>query len=149
MLVMLERVQRTADESKRDAKLARVAHLLGGDLHDRKTLVFSYYHDTAAYVYRQLTTDPAWAVGWSRQPVIALINGSTKSDQRERIVRRFAPVANTPPGEPSLISDIEPEIDILISTDVLSEGQNLQDAVSSSTTISLDADPHDPARGAY
>lgn len=128
MLVMLERVQRTADESKRDAKLAQVAHLLGGDLHDRKTLVFSYYHDTAAYVYRQLTTDPAWAVGWSRPPVIALINGSTKSDQREHIVRRFAPVANTPPGEPSLISDTEPEIDILISTDVLSEGQNLQDA---------------------
>ena len=128
MLVMLERVQRTSDESKRDAKLAQVAHLLGGDLHDRKTLVFSYYHDTAAYVYRQLTTDPAWAVGWSRPPVIALINGSTKSDQRERIVRRFAPVANTLPGEPSVISDTEPEIDILISTDVLSEGQNLQDA---------------------
>jgi len=128
MLIMLERVQRTSDETKRDVKLAQVAHLLGGDLRDRKTLVFSYYHDTAAYVYRQLTSDTNWAAGWSHPPVIALINGSTKSDQRERIVRRFAPVANTPQGEPSLISDAEPKIDILISTDVLSEGQNLQDA---------------------
>jgi len=128
MLVMLERVQRISDATKRDAKLAEVQRLLGGDLHDQKTLVFSYYHDTAVYVYRQLISDTSWAVGWSHPPVIALINGSTKSDQRERIVRRFAPVANTPPGEPSLISDAEPEIDILISTDVLSEGQNLQDA---------------------
>ncbi|MEO8393208.1 MAG: helicase-related protein [Chloroflexota bacterium] len=128
MLEMVELVQHMPDTSQRDAKLAEVQRLLGGELHDQKTLVFSYYHDTAAYVYLQLINDTSWAVGWSRPPVIALINGSTKSDQRERIVRRFAPIANTPPGEPSLISDAEPEIDILISTDVLSEGQNLQDA---------------------
>ena len=128
MLEMIELVQHMPDSSQRDAKLAQVASLLGGDLRDRKTLVFSYYHDTAAYVYHALTADMAWAAGWARPPVIALINGSTRPDQREKIVRRFAPVANTPPDEPSLISQSEPEIDILISTDVLSEGQNLQDA---------------------
>jgi SNF2 family DNA or RNA helicase len=128
MLEMVERVQHMPDTGQRDAKLAEVQRLLGDDLRDCKTLVFSYYHDTAAYVYRALTEDRAWWANWSRPPVIALINGSTRPEQRERIVRRFAPVANTPPGEPSPISDTEPEIDILISTDVLSEGQNLQDA---------------------
>jgi superfamily II DNA or RNA helicase len=128
MLEMVELVQHMPDTSQRDAKLAEVQRLLGGELRDRKTLVFSYYHDTAAYVYRALTADMVWAAGWSRPPVIALINGSTRPDQREKIVRRFAPAANTPPGESPPISASEPEIDILISTDVLSEGQNLQDA---------------------
>ncbi len=128
MLDMVELVQQMPDTSQRDAKLAQVQSVLGNELHDSKVLVFSYYHDTAAYVYDQLVEDSAWAESWSRPPVIALINGSTRPEQRENIVRRFAPVANTPPGELSLISDDEPEIDILISTDVLSEGQNLQDA---------------------
>lgn len=128
MLELVERVQQMPDTGRRDAKLAEVQRLLGGELRDRKTLVFSYYHDTAAYLYRALTGDMAWAADWSHSPVIALINGSTRPEQRERIVRRFAPIANTPAGEPSIISEAEPEIDILISTDVLSEGQNLQDA---------------------
>lgn len=130
MLEMVETVQRLSDASQQDAKLLEVKRVLGEQLPDgkRKVLVFSYYHDTAEYVYQQLVSDVSWAVGWEHPPVIALINGSTRPDQRELIVRRFAPNANTPPGEPAPISEKTPEIDILISTDVLSEGQNLQDA---------------------
>ncbi len=130
MLEMVETVQRLSDASQQDAKLVEVKRVLGEQLPDgkRKVLVFSYYHDTAEYVYQQLVSDLSWAVGWERPPVIALINGSTRPDQRELLVRRFAPKANTPLGESSPISEKNPEIDILISTDVLSEGQNLQDA---------------------
>lgn len=128
MLEMVEIVQHTTETRQRDAKLAQVQQLLGSDLHDQKVLMFSYYHDTAAYVYRALTSDMSWASAWSRPPIVALINGSTRPDQRQNIVQRFAPIANTPPGEQPIISEREPEIDILISTDVLSEGQNLQDA---------------------
>jgi superfamily II DNA or RNA helicase len=128
ILVMLMKVQKPSDNLFSDAKLNAVSSVLGTALANRKVLLFTYYHDTAAYIYRQLTADTSWAAEWSRPPVIALINGSTRPDQRERIVRRFAPKANTLPDEPPPISDAEPEIDILISTDVLSEGQNLQDA---------------------
>lgn len=128
LLEMVELVQRLPDESMRDAKLAEVKTLLGGELGDRKVLIFSYYHDTAQYLFGKLVSDPAWSAGWTKPPVVAVLDGSTKSQTRENLVRRFAPDANTPPGEPSAITESEPEIDILISTDVLSEGQNLQDA---------------------
>ena len=91
-------------------------------------LIFSYYRDTAQYVYNRLCEDPSWSGGWQRPPVIEVIHGDTKPDRRENLVKRFAPVANTVEGEASPITDEQPEIDILISTDVLSEGQNLQDA---------------------
>jgi superfamily II DNA/RNA helicase len=43
--------------------------------------------------------------------------------ERARLVAQFAPHANNKPE----IAGSDNEIDILISTDVLSEGQNLQD----------------------
>jgi superfamily II DNA or RNA helicase len=128
ILDMVKLAQRLNDESKRDAKLTEVKSLLAGDLRGRKVLVFSYYHDTADYVYRALIDDASWQESWERSPVIEVIHGGVDGQRRERLVRRFAPVANTPDGEASSISEQEPEIDILISTDVLSEGQNLQDA---------------------
>ncbi|MBZ0299671.1 MAG: helicase [Anaerolineae bacterium] len=128
ILEMVELAQRLDDESKRDTKLAQVKGLLGGDLRGQKVLIFSYYRDTAEYVHRALCDDTAWQSAWERPPVIELIHGGTDGPRRERLVRRFAPVANTVEGEAAAISEAEPEIDILISTDVLSEGQNLQDA---------------------
>ena len=50
---MVEIVQRHPTETRlRDAKLAEVKRSWATDLHDQKVLMFSYYHDTAAYVYR-------------------------------------------------------------------------------------------------
>lgn len=128
ILEMVELAQRLNDESKRDAKLAQVKGLLGGDLRGRKVLMFSYYRDTAEYVYKALCADGTWQSTWGRPPVIEVIHGGTDGQRRERLVRRFAPTANLTEGEVLPITDEEPEIDILISTDVLSEGQNLQDA---------------------
>jgi len=128
ILEMVKLAQGLDDERKRDAKLTKVKELLSGELQGRKVLVFSYYRDTAEYVYKALCGDSSWQETWVRPPVIEVIHGGTDGLRREKLVRRFAPVANTPDGEVSLISEAEPEIDILISTDVLSEGQNLQDA---------------------
>ena len=128
MLDMVELVQRLDDERKRDAKLAEVKRLLSGDLRDQKVLVFSYYRDTAQYLYEAIVDDPAWQDTWDQAPVIEVIHGETDGHKRERIVKRFAPDANTTEDNPPPISEAEPEIDILISTDILSEGQNLQDA---------------------
>jgi superfamily II DNA or RNA helicase len=128
MLDMVELVQRLDDERKRDAKLAEVKRLLSGDLRDQKVLVFSYYRDTAQYLYEAIVDDPGWQDAWDQAPVIEVIHGETDGHKRERIVKRFAPDANTTEDNPPPISEAEPEIDILISTDILSEGQNLQDA---------------------
>jgi superfamily II DNA or RNA helicase len=128
ILEMVELAQRLDDESKRDAKLVQVKGLLGGELRGQKVLMFSYYRDTAEYVYKALCDDVAWQTAWERPPVIEVIHGGTDGQRREKFVRRFAPTANLTESEGSPISDEEPEIDILISTDVLSEGQNLQDA---------------------
>jgi superfamily II DNA or RNA helicase len=128
VLDMVEKAQRLGDERKRDAKLHEVKLLLSGELRGRKVLMFSYYRDTAEYVYRALCEDTSWQETWERPPVIEVIHGGTDPHRREKTVKRFAPIANTADGERSAITDEDPEIDILISTDVLSEGQNLQDA---------------------
>lgn len=128
ILDMVELAQRLDDEQKRDAKLAEVKRLLAEDLRGQKVLVFSYYRDTAQYLYETLSADPDWQESWSVPPVIEVIHGETDPHRREGIVKRFAPKANTTEDNPAPISESAPEIEILISTDVLSEGQNLQDA---------------------
>jgi superfamily II DNA or RNA helicase len=127
ILEMIRLAQLSGDEQRRDTKLSNVKDLLNGELRGKKVLVFSYYRDTAEYVYNELCADTSWQDG-ERPPVIELIHGGTDGRRREHLVRRFAPVANTVEGDASAITESEPEIDILISTDVLSEGQNLQDA---------------------
>jgi superfamily II DNA or RNA helicase len=81
-----------------------------------KVLLFSYYQDTARYVYEHLRQQLP-----SRE--IALITGGMPAEQRRDAVRRFAPRANRYTLQPH-----EREIEILVATDALSEGQNLQDA---------------------
>ena len=79
-----------------------------------KVLVFSEAETTIEYLYRQLNPDGA-------DPTIVRLTGSTGSDA-QNIVRRFSPESN--PGRGPLPG---PEIRILLATDVVSEGQNLQD----------------------
>ncbi|HEX9035363.1 MAG TPA: helicase-related protein [Ktedonobacterales bacterium] len=107
-------------------KLRRLKILLAGPLKGQKALIFTSYHDTADYIRQELLTDAAWRAQ-AGEPEIGLITGDTKDEERARLVQRFAPVANRPPGD--LFWKPEgAEIQLLISTDVLAEGQNLQDA---------------------
>ena len=80
-----------------------------------KVLIFSEAETTVEYLYRELNAS-------GQQVDIARLTGSTSHDA-ERIVKRFSPTWNllereTMPG---------PEIRVLLATDIVSEGQNLQD----------------------
>ena len=55
--------------------------------------------------------------------MIRRVDSSVKTSDRSRIVAQFAPLAN---DHPELVGT-DSEVDMLIATDVLSEGQNLQD----------------------
>jgi hypothetical protein len=105
----------------KDAKLATLQELLGGKLRGQKVLIFTSYKDTARYLYGALAEkDKAWVKSIGR-PNIRRIDSANHPDERTGIVAAFAPDAMG-----GLPKGIDP-IDILISTDVLSEGQNLQD----------------------
>ena len=107
-----------------DAKLQKLKALLETELHGQKVMVFTYYKDTARYLYRLLMSDDntAWREGIGN-PHIRRIDSTVRTTDRARAIEHFAPVANGCPE----IAGTDQEIDILISTDVLSEGQNLQD----------------------
>lgn len=112
---------------EKDAKLLRLKELLSGELRGRKVLVFTYYKDTARYLYRHLghpenAQARAFCTALDGLKVRRMDSGAD-AKERVRIVEAFAPKAN---GRPEW-SGTENEIDLLISTDVLSEGQNLQD----------------------
>lgn len=114
-----------------DAKLDKVKEFikarLNGKVQTRKLLIFSYFRETADYVHKSLRADTEWLRELG-DPRIEIITGDTDGDRRSHIVREFAPISNRPQGEEG--EGWEPptdQVDILISTDVLSEGQNLQD----------------------
>ncbi len=129
MLRRLDRI-RAQDEARQDGKLAavkaRLAELLaGGD----KVLLFTYYRDTADYLFASLQADADWRQA-AGDPQFDVITGSTDPARRSEIVRRFAPRASAPDAATGVAATplAGPELSLLISTDVLSEGQNLQDA---------------------
>ena len=113
--------------SEKDAKLQRLKDLLSKDLRGEKVLIFSYYKDTARYLYRNLGhPDNPKAVKFCGQlggVSIRRMDSGADPKERLRIIQAFAPKANDKPEW----KGTEKEINILISTDVLSEGQNLQD----------------------
>ena len=88
---------------------------------NRKLLVFTTFKDTAVYLYEQLS-DLAAALDLN----MAMVSGNgTQTINRQNnfnvILNNFAPKART--KKDSVVD----EIDLLIATDCISEGQNLQD----------------------
>lgn len=131
ILSKLDQIQHSVEEhTDYDCKLAAFKHLLTTQLKGQKILVFSYFKDTADYLYKELLKDEDWLAQVAvngRSPVIELLTGATSGKQREEKVKRFAPKANHQ-SEEELEALKQNPIDIIICTDVLSEGQNLQDA---------------------
>jgi superfamily II DNA or RNA helicase len=106
-------------DATRDSKVNALVDLLRNRHASEKVLVFSEYVDTADYVASALRDAGIKQVG--------LASGNT--DNPAAIARRFSPQSNRLPGQeqadPAAADD---PIDVLVATDVLSEGQNLQDA---------------------
>lgn len=100
-----------------DPKLAALRELLESSP-AQKVAVFSTYGATVRYLDEHLPPLPG------DRERIAVIGTESTPDQRLQALARFAPKTVVRP-------DYEPadgEVDLLISTDVLSEGQNLQQA---------------------
>ena len=100
-----------------DDKLNQLKSLLKSDpaLKDKKVIIFTEFSATARYLYSELNNN-----GFTQ---VFQIDGQTK-DNRGEIIKRFAPYYN----DSCSADQGDKEIKILISTDVLSEGLNLQDA---------------------
>ncbi len=107
-------------QPKHDDKLKALLKLLSTDrvLKKHKVLIFSEFADTARYLHCQLV-----AAGIDG---VEQIDSNSKKDRGE-IIRRFAPYYNGL-SSAGIVADGDTEIRVLISTDVLSEGLNLQDA---------------------
>ena len=95
-----------------DKKLDELQKLLTTTHAKDKVIVFTQYGDTADYVFRQL----------KERGILQIDKATGASKNPTAIVDRFSPISNH--------ADIAPssETRVLIATDVLSEGQNLQDA---------------------
>lgn len=83
-----------------------------------KVLIFSYFSDTVAYLQNNLAT----MTPHISDANIGFVSSNNGSDS-ERLASRFSPVSK----RYELKAD-ETELQFLVATDVLSEGQNLQDA---------------------
>ncbi len=112
--------EKTRPLAENDGKLETLKDLLAGELAGKKVLIFSTFKDTTRYVHRCLTSDDEWHEQ-AGEPLVRRIDSGNHPNERGRILGHFAPVAND-----AQVSEKD-QIDILISTDVLSEGQNLQD----------------------
>jgi superfamily II DNA or RNA helicase len=126
-------------------------------VNNKKIVIFSAYKDTVEYLFNQLSirgfTNFAMVSGDENK----VWNETHSSKKHENVLQRFAPYtklfkeknwSNFEPSskiltdeecyqewkkyiqenEPKTVEKLENPIDILIATDVLSEGQNLQDA---------------------
>ncbi|MDE0662088.1 MAG: helicase-related protein [Gammaproteobacteria bacterium] len=106
-------------EPKHDDKLQRLVRLLESKrLVSQKVLIFTEFADTARYVKRHL--DEAGIEG------VEQVDSATKRNRIE-VIQQFSPYYNGL-SSPALADHGHDEIRVLISTDVLSEGLNLQDA---------------------
>jgi hypothetical protein len=122
-----------AVSADRDAKLAALKAMIHQKVREpinpgnRKLIVFTAFADTARYLHGQLAP---WALGELRLHT-ALVTGAGRNHTTRpglehdlaSILTAFAPRAKERPAELAG----EGELDLLIASDCLSEGQNLQD----------------------
>ncbi|MFB6158325.1 MAG: helicase-related protein [Candidatus Nanohalobium sp.] len=108
-------------EDGTDAKVEQLKDLLNDELDDEKVLIFTQYVPTAEYIFEKLTGNTGSSqIGQFEDKKIGYVHGD--SFKRE-VVTQFAPNSQ---GAQTGLSD--EDVDVLITTDVLSVGQNLQDA---------------------
>jgi hypothetical protein len=121
-----------------DAKLAELQQLIREKAKNptrnkqnrpnRKVLVFTAFADTARYLYECLAP-------WARRELgihVALVTGGTNGNRTtygnaefNQILTNFSPISKRRSDMPNMPQNAE--IDLLIATDCISEGQNLQD----------------------
>ena len=121
-------------EASRDAKLQRlkaiITHKCNQPINtgNKKVIVFTAFADTANYLYQHLS-------GWAQESLgihSALVTGAGSNKTTMTAIRNdinslltsFSPVSRE---RIKVDEELTTEIDLLIATDCISEGQNLQD----------------------
>jgi len=99
-------------DPRRDAKLDAIHQLITETHGQDKVLVFTQFADTARYVAEQL----------QQRGVADLAVATSQAADPTALARRFSPHSNNYTFRPD-----ETSLRVLIATDVLAEGQNLQD----------------------
>ena len=129
LLGIQERLEKL--DARHDPKLRLLRRVLNESPSD-KIVVFTTFADTVRYLDEQL---PRLAAERER---VSVIGSDSSPDERTRLLSRFCPETVVRPG----YRPTEGEVDLLLSNDVLSEGQNLQQAAA---VISYDM-PWNPQR---
>ncbi len=132
-VALLEQIQArlAALRPENDPKLALLRRVLEEAL-SKKVAVFTTFADTVRYLDEHL---PESVAGRRR---VTVVGAETNPDQRTAMLSRFCPDTVVRPG----YRPPDGEVDLLLSNDVLSEGQNLQQAAA---VVSYDM-PWNPQR---
>ncbi|WP_448807976.1 helicase-related protein [Aminobacterium mobile] len=136
--ILLEAMNVTPD---RDAKLVELKNIIKNKINspinpdNKKVIVFTAFADTAKYLYKHLSEEfategiySAIVTGsgdnHSTLPIPKELRGTIKMTDINTVLTLFSPISK----ECSKVyPEVNEHIDILIATDCISEGQNLQD----------------------
>ena len=95
---------------------------------NRKVLIFTAFSDTADYLYANVSKFAKEKFGLNTAEVTGVVEGKTTIPKLRAdlntVLTCFSPISK---GKDILLPGSSAEIDILIGTDCISEGQNLQD----------------------
>lgn len=95
---------------------------------NKKVIIFTAFSDTADYLYENVSKFAKKEFGIDTAEITGSVDGKTtipklRSDLNT-VLTCFSPISN---GKAVLMPDSTAELDVLIATDCISEGQNLQD----------------------
>lgn len=129
LILMLQNVT-----PEHDAKLQMLLRLIADkiknpiNLSNKKVLVFSAFSDTAEYLYDNVSLFVKKQFGLHTAMITGNVNGKTTIPKfratLNNVLSCFSPISK---DKALLMPNDNAEIDILIGTDCISEGQNLQD----------------------
>lgn len=138
-LIVLKNLYAAAKDitPQRDAKLQDLENLLKHKYeypineNNRKVIIFTAFADTARYLYDNLASRAKEKYGINSAlitggatPNATTMKNVTATDMND-ILTNFSPISK---GRAQINPNATEEIDLLIATDAISEGQNLQDA---------------------
>lgn len=117
-----------------DSKLKELLKLVSEKIENpinpgnKKVLIFSAFSDTAEYLYNNVSTYIKKKYGLDTAVITGSIDGKTTINglraTLNNVLTCFSPISK---GRDVLMPESKTEIDVLIATDCISEGQNLQD----------------------
>ena len=117
-----------------DSKLQELLKLVSDKIENpinpgnEKVLIFSAFSDTAEYLYEHVSTYVKKKYGLNTAVITGSIDGKTTirgfKASLNNVLTCFSPISK---GKDLLMPESDADIDILIATDCISEGQNLQD----------------------